>query len=307
VYSEDAKNQLTELKNRCEFLERKGVEISSGSVIWGWEKYADEYGAERLKELDSHLHNYNLRYSRVEIYNSGREYSYFVCGGIEDLPKIKDHPVTKSMIGRYFDDEYAVTVGNFVYFNGKELAPPYAIRNIAEVERLLSVCHGYITKHGLLHELPAATYKTDFAEGYENAMKLDRILNEAGGSLEYSEIFMYGGGNENKKLYVIGIPTFDEVKETFEYEYMREIYGNGLTVNVTSYEYGEGQPLTANEIPNAGEVVDLLYQTHDYLDKNDLSEEICWNDYTRGVGVNRQPGNSYQSAPDEEAEDGYEP
>jgi len=307
VYSKAAKNELLELKRRCEFLERKGIEVSCGSVVWGWENHADEYGRERLIELDSHLKNCSLYYSRVEIYNSGREYTYFTCGLVEDLSKIKDHPVTQSMIGRYFDDEYVITVGNFAYFNGKEIIPPGEIKDTAEVEKLLACCHGYITKHGLLHELPSATYKTDFAEGYENALRLDKILNEAGGSLEYSEVFMYGQGNEQKKLYVIGIPTFDEVKETFEYKYMREMYESGLTVSVTSYQYGEGEPITATELQNPDDVVDLLYQTHEYLDKHDLSEELCWNDYTRGLRVNHRTENDYQSEPDEEAEDGYEP
>jgi hypothetical protein len=159
-----------------------------------------------------------------------------------------------------------------------------------------------------VRELPAEKYKTDFAEGYENALKLDKILNKAGGSLEYSEIFMYGQGSEQKKLYVIGIPSFDEIKKTFEYRYMWEIYKNGLTVSVTSYDYGEGRPLMADEIQGADEVVDLLYQSHEYLTKHDLSEEICWNDYTRGVGVNHRADNGYQDdEADDEIEDGCEP
>ena len=126
-------------------------------------------------------------------------------------------------------------------------------------------------------------------------------------SSDLSEVFMYGQGSEQKKLYVIGIPTFDEVKETFEYKYMREMYESGFTVSSTSYQYGVGSPITSAELPNPDDVVDLLYQTHDYLAKHDLSEELCWNDYTRGLRVNHRTDNAYQSEPDEEAEDGYEP
>ena len=150
-------------------------------------------------------------------------------------------------------------------------------------------------------------YKTDFAEGYENAMKLDKILNELEGCLQYSEVFMYGQGNEHKKLYVIGIPTFDDIKKTFEYQYMRELYSDQLTVNVTSYEYGEGQPIFAEDFPCADDVVDLLYENHDYFEKRDLSEEICWKDYTKGLHVDRRTNNGCQTEPDCEAEDGYEP
>jgi len=37
VYSEDAKNNLLELKRRCEFLESKGIEVSAVTAIWDWE------------------------------------------------------------------------------------------------------------------------------------------------------------------------------------------------------------------------------------------------------------------------------
>ena len=306
VYTKAAKNDLLELKQRCEFLERKGIDVSSVSVVWGWEKYADEYGVELLKELDSHLKNCSLTYSRVVINNSARENSYFVCGSV-DLPEIKDHPITKSMTGRCFDDEYIITVGNFVYFNGKEVIPPDKIQDTAEVERLLASCHDYITKKELYKELHTATYKTDFAKGYENAMKLDKILNELEGCLQYSEIFMYGQGNENKKLYVIGIPSFDEIKKTFEYQYMCELYSDQLTVSVTSYEYGEGQPISEADFPCADDVIDLIYETHDYFDKRDLTEELCWKDYTKGLHVDRRANDSYQAEADYEAEDGCEP
>jgi len=45
VYSEAAQNELLELKRRCAFLERKGVEVSCASVVWGWNNHADEYSA----------------------------------------------------------------------------------------------------------------------------------------------------------------------------------------------------------------------------------------------------------------------
>jgi hypothetical protein len=306
VYSEAAKQELIELKRKCEFLERKGVEISYNNVIWGWDNYSDEYSVERLKVLDSHLENCSLTYSQVEIYNSGIEYSYFVCGSVEDLAEIKDHPITQSMMGRCFDDEYLITVGSFVYLNGKEVISPSELQDTAEVERLLASCHGYITNKGIIHELPSATYKTDFAKGYENGLKLDKILNELGKSLKYSEVFMYGHGSEQRKLYVIGIPTFDEVKETFEYRYMRELYGNELNVSVTSYKYGEGQPISVAELPCVDTVVELLYENHKYFDKCDLSKEIYWSDYTRSIEVKTQANNGYQTEPKEEAEDGYE-
>jgi len=303
VYSEDAKNSLLELKRRCEFLERKGVELSSVNVIWGWDNHADEYGAERLKELDSHLKNCSLQYSRVEIYNSGRDYKYFVCGTAPDLEEIRNHPVTQSMIGRYFDDEYEVTVRNFVYFNGKNVIAPGEIQNTAEVESLLAACHDYITKKELLHELPSSVYKTDFAEGYEKTKLLDSLIDRPDRSLQYSEVFMYGYGSDQKKLYIIGIPTADEVREYHEYQTMLESYGDRLNVSVTTYQYGDGEPLKPEEMPHIVAVAEQLYDTHYYLQKHDLSRETGWRDYVRDVEVNRA---ATYAEPEDEAEDGYE-
>lgn len=103
-------------------------------------------------------------------------------------------------------------------------ARPSTTKFIPEVENLLSSCHGYMTKHGLLRELPAETYKTDFAEGYETALKLDKILNEAGGSLEYSEVLMHGCGNEHKKLYPVYYPSWHYAKANDELPLWKESF-----------------------------------------------------------------------------------
>jgi hypothetical protein len=169
VHSEDAKNNLLELKRRCELLERKGIEVSCASAIWGWENHADEYGAERLKELDALLDGAGLTYSRVEIYNSGRTYSYFSCGKVMDIEAIKNHPVTKSMTGRRFDEDYEIRVAAFKYNNDadKSIIALSSARRRSEIETLLFSCHDYLTRHGTLVELPVVACKTDFAQGYE--------------------------------------------------------------------------------------------------------------------------------------------
>jgi len=306
VYSVAAKNELLELKRRCEFLERKGIEVSGSSVIWGWHKHSEEYSAKRLKELDSMLGAFGLVFSRVEIYNSGREFTFFMCGKPEGLEEIKNHPVTQSMIGRYFDDEYEIKVESFAYHK----PPAYHLvvfkdpAEIAEVESLLASCHGHMLRHGKLESLSATAHKTDFAEGYEKVKMLDSLLDSPGRSLQYSEVFMYGYGYSDTRLYIVGIPTLDEIKVYYEYGAMKEIYGDRLTVSMTSFQYGDGEPLKPDELPNTAAVADKLGETHGYLHKHGLSHETLYKDFTRGVEVGHA---DRQSEPDYEADDGYEP
>jgi hypothetical protein len=293
VYSECAKNNLSELKRRCEFLESKGVAVSCGSAIWGWESYAGEYGALRQKELDALLgrETEGLLYSKLEIYNSGREHTYFVCGKPEGLDEIKDHPVTKSMKGRYFDDEYEITVMSFIYGKRQthKLIPTDEIANKSEVESLLASCHNYLSARDELSALPAIKYKTDFAEGYERTKLLDSLIDKPGRSLRYSEVFMYGYGIDDKRLYFCGVPSFDEIREYCEYQTLSDKYGDKLNVSMTTYQYGGGAPLTPEEMKPllTASFIETLGENHYYLQKHDLSHEIGWKDFTRNLEINR--------------------
>jgi len=268
VYSEDAKNSLLELKRRCEFLERKGMEVSCGNAVWGWGIHADEYGVERLRDLDALLGAYGLQYSRVEIYCCGREFSYYVCGHPGNLEEIKGHPVTQSMIGRYSINEYEITVGNFIL-----------------------------------------SHKTDFAEGYEKIKLLDGLINSPDRSLPYSEVLMYGSGMcDLEKMYAVGVPSFDDVKEYPEYQALLEYYGDNLTVSMTMFQCGGGEPLTPDEIYRlqTAPFIEALGKTHCHLQQFDLSNETGRRDFTRDIEVRRGINPSH-AEPDEEAEDGYEP
>ena len=308
VGSEDAKNSLLELKRRCEFLERKGIEVSSGSAVWGWDNYADEYGSERLSELDSILDEKKLAlpYSRVELYNSGREFVYFVCGNPPSLDEIKNHPVTKSMVGRFYDDEYEITVKPFIYAkNGAyTLKPLNEITDRAYIENLLMSCHNYMRAYDKLLVIPEITHKTDFAAGYDNTKRLDSLLNSPGRSLEYSHVDLWAANNKIVSFFLYGTPTLDEIKEHFEYKLMSEVYGVN-SVRMTTFVYGKGEPLRTAELPPIDETELLLSEVHDYLKKNGLSKETTWTNLTDNIVVNRN--NNYQAEPEEEAEDGYEP
>jgi hypothetical protein len=281
-----------ELKRRCEFLERKGIEVSCANVIWGWKNHADEYGTERLEKLDEKLGGRGLRYSRVEIYNSGREHQYFVCGTPKDLEEIKNHPVTKSMIGRYFDDEYEIKVEPFIYGDKSDLIQPDEIKDMAVVEGLLASCHEYLTaEQKQIEAMPAVKYKTDFAAGYDRVKLLDSLIDSPGRSLQYSEVLMYGYGIDAQRWYFFGVPTFDDVKQNCDYEFMTEKYGDRLTVSMTTYQYGGGAPLTTEEMKPLlmAALIELLSDSHDYMQKHDLSREICWKDFARNLEVNVNP------------------
>ena len=216
MYSEAAKNELTELKRRCEFLERKGIEVSNSNVIWGWDKYADEHSGEWQKKLDRLIGANALYYSRVEIYNSGREYNYLICGSAGDLEQIKNHPVTQSMVGRYFDNEYQIKIEPFIYESGdkprKNMILPSDLTRI-KIENILPSCHDYLKEQDKLEILPVVTHKTDFAENYEKTKELDSLLNSPGKSLQYSVVDLWSVLNHTQRFFMYGTPTLDEIKK----------------------------------------------------------------------------------------------
>jgi len=307
VYSEDAKNSLLELKRRCEFLEHKGIEVSCGNVVWNWETYADEYGAERLKELDTLIGGFRFPYSRVEIYNSGREFTYFACGEVKDLEKIKNHPITQSMIGRYFDNEYEIKVEGFIYGSNNRVEPSmrYLLDTVrGEIESLLKSCHGYLAKHGALEKLPAVKYKTDFAENYEKTKELDALLNSPGRGFAYSVVDVWGDGNYLGKFFTYGTPTLDEIKKHEDYKWMNEAHG-AEAVSATTFIYGSGEPLPKEQLPPITEMEKLLSEVHDYLADSGLSQETRRENYNKDVVVNRRVNHS-ESEYDYDAEDGCE-
>ena len=214
------------------------------------------------------------------------------------------------MIGRYFGDEYEVTVGNFIYGDKNNLIPLDAIKNKTEIESLLQSCHGYLTKSGKLEELPFVEYKTDFAEGYENTKRLDALLNSPGRSLEYSVVDIWGRGSNISRVFSYGTPALDEIKANEDYKRMESVYGI-LSVSATTFVYGGGKTLTAAELPPFEKTEALLSETHDYLIKHDLSQETSWNNYTHDVVVNHSINNDYRGEPADDEEygesEGYEP
>lgn len=303
VYTEAAKSKLLELKRQCEFLERKGVPVSGSEVIWGWGKYNDEYSAERAIELGLLLGGAGLMYSRVELYNSGREYIYFACGKPGGLEDIKEHPVTQNMIGRYFDDEYYIKVETFCYGSTPYLQES-EVR--AEIESVLHSCHEYLQKQGKLSALLPITYKTDFAKGYEYSRQFDRILGGADRSFEYSEVYLRGNGYGDTKLYFIGRPTLDDIKQYHEYRYMFNKFGDELSVSSSTYQYGTGEPIRLGEV-NSSAISGLLYDAHYYFEKHELSKETGWEIISNEAKVTRLQNDADISASQYVAESGFEP
>ena len=309
VYTEVAKNDLLELKRRCDFLERKGAEISSITACWAWNDYAAEYSAERLKALDAVLGDgaKGLFYSLVEVYCLGRTYEYFVCGKPADLDEVKDHPVTQSLIQQKVDDEYEVKIETFVYDkNGAQaLIPQNEIANKAEIESLLHSVHSYLKDEGRLAVLQSCTQKTDFAENYEKTKELERLLNSPGSGLEYSAVDLWSVDNHTERFFMYGTPTLDEIKRHEVYNWMAEVHGV-KSVSATTFVYGY-EPLSIDRLPPIEKTEELLHDIHDYLEKNELSKETRWENYSENLVVNRRANSEYESEQEDEAEDGYEP
>jgi len=212
------------------------------------------------------------------------------------------------MGGRQFDDEYTVNIESFIYQNKprENMLLPSDQKRI-EIADILPSCHDYLKKQGKLEALPIITHKTDFAEGYEKKAQLDSLLNSPDRSLQYTEVFLYGLGHSGTRLYMVGIPDFDEIRKDSNYNYLKNMLGDNLTVSATTYQYGNGEPLKPEEIPKIADITEALYEIHDYLEKHDLSEEISWKDFTQNIKVSRTLNVVNEISDEYEYEDGYEP
>ena len=76
---------------------------------------------------------------------------------------------------------------------------------------------------------------------------------------------------------------------------------------VTTYQYGDGTPLSPDNIPRIADIMETVTDAHYYLDKHGLSCETGWKQYTQDVEVNRHEVSTFQDEQDYDVDDGYEP
>ncbi|MDR2559197.1 MAG: hypothetical protein LBC86_06610 [Oscillospiraceae bacterium] len=293
AYTERAKSNLIELKRRCEFLERNDVAVSSVNVIWRWEKYADEFGVEQLKLLNNLLDGKGLEYSEVELYNCGYNEKYYVCGK-PSLEEIRINPVTQELKNRDGDDEYNITIRNYVYGDNENLTAS------DEIVSLLPLCHDYLVNHEFSELLSETVQTTDFGKNYGNVRKLDEILKNR--SVIFTHNWLIGGNYDHEHFIVFGNPTLDEIKENYGYCKLLKLHPDDVRNYSMTYSYGVGAPITKDEIPDMDEFEELLQELYEYLPKHGLAKEIDRSDCLYDKSI--EDSYSYEDYCEEE---GFEP
>jgi hypothetical protein len=154
VYTLQAARDLTELRNRCAFLERNGAEVSSGTAVWGWERYAADYGSIKHAELDAMLAGGGITFSKVVIDNNWNDEITFFAPGVPDRESVK----AGAEFGDFYknndrDHGFEVSIQSCHYGGSIECAS-------AEVLDLLPSCFEYLQKNGLLEMLKAQNFMT---------------------------------------------------------------------------------------------------------------------------------------------------
>ena len=105
------------MKNRCAYLEQKGIEVSSDSAIWDWKEYENAYGTEKRSELDATLAGSGITFSKVSIDNNwDGEIEYFT-NDIPDWDSIRASPEFQDFYSRN-DHEHGFEVSAQTYHYG---------------------------------------------------------------------------------------------------------------------------------------------------------------------------------------------
>jgi hypothetical protein len=163
VYSLEAKRDLTELKNQCEYLERKGTELSSISVIWGWDNHKDAYTEVKLDELNSVLDGSGITLSYVTVNNNyGKETKYLVLG-VPDLNDVERSSEYKDFADRNDNDNrgYSTTVTSYHYGGETETTSDAALA-------LLPSCFEHMRDTHMLSEVGTQNYETERDNAQDN-------------------------------------------------------------------------------------------------------------------------------------------
>jgi hypothetical protein len=154
VYSSAAKRDLTELRNRCDYLERNGIEISCANVIWGWENHKDAYGREKKEELDRILDGGGITFSKVVIDNNRNREIEFYRPGAPYWDELKNGSEFMDLYNNC-DRElgFEVSVQSYLYGKAAETESKEAIV-------LMPSCFDYLQENGLLEKVKSQNFMT---------------------------------------------------------------------------------------------------------------------------------------------------
>jgi hypothetical protein len=155
VNSLQAKRDLTELRNQCEWLERRGIELSSVNAVCGWVKFAPEYSADRRAELDSALAGRGFTFSKVVIDNNWNDEIEFFTPGAPDWEEVRNGAEFKDFYDRTDREHgFEVSIQSYRYGGFRETGSTEALG-------LIPSCFGRLNTGNLLVKIKSQVFKIE--------------------------------------------------------------------------------------------------------------------------------------------------
>jgi hypothetical protein len=152
AHSLQAARDLTELRNRCVFLERRGVEITCVNVVWGWERYATEYGAEKRAELDALLDGGGLTFSKIIINENRDDEIDFFAPGVPSWEDIREGPELRDFRARRdCDRDFEVFIQSYRCGDGDRPCG-------ADAMTVIPSCFGFLNAGGFLEKVHSRVF-----------------------------------------------------------------------------------------------------------------------------------------------------
>jgi hypothetical protein len=276
LFSLYAKNCLKEIQSRCEFLEKKGVEVNFGNVIHHWDDYSQEYGAEKLAGLEKlfNKHRNRIEYSKISISRDGCSVEYFVFGNGGSLSEIKNHEITQDFLKRLecnIADNYDIKIETSIYGNDEPLQLADENKK-SQITEALNLSHEFIVSNRLATACPVKEYSYDFVDNEVKIARIEEIMQ--GDSFDYTIVTLLDKKNDkivNRSRFALcGKP---KSKEILKHEKIRELAKTSLDFDfcVGRHTYGEGDKIDKSFSVDSEEPENLLVDCFDDLDSKRLS------------------------------------
>jgi len=152
VWSLQARRDLTELRDRCAFLERKGLEVSCANAIWRWENHRNAYGREKQTELDRVLAGRGITFTKAVIDNNWSTEVSFFRPGAPDWRELQDGPEFADLYNHYDHEHgYEVSLQSYHYGGSEET-------DAANAMSLIPACFSCLQANGLLEKVKSQNF-----------------------------------------------------------------------------------------------------------------------------------------------------
>jgi hypothetical protein len=176
VHSLQAKRDLAELRNRCVYLERRGIEMSFSNIIWGWEGHKNAYGAEKAAALDNALTGGGITFSKVVVDNNWNDEITFFAQGVPNRDDVLSSAEFADFQRRCNNGHgYEVSVQTYRCGEGDETGNPEALA-------LAASAFDYLSENKMLDRVKSQNYLVEPERGEyedENEDELDDEMEDA--------------------------------------------------------------------------------------------------------------------------------